>query len=458
MGSVWLADHLALHTQVVVKFMSTELSKNADAVARFAREASAAAQVKSPHVVQMLDHGVTPDNLPYIVMELLEGRELSKYMEERRVLPPEEVAAIVTQMSKALRRAHERRIVHRDIKPDNIFMCDVGGGDLFIKLLDFGIAKSGDGQSLTGGSGTRTGAMIGTPYYMSPEQLVGAKEIDHRSDLWSLAVVAFQALTGSLPFMAETIAGLAVAIHGGAPPLPSKYNPALNPGIDAWFLRACARDPAARFPSATEMASALESAVRGSAQYALTQHDPGASQQARAVVSAAVPVYATPAPTPAPFGVGIAAAPSTPDLLPASTQAGFGTTIQPTEKRAGLIAIAAAGITVGLGLLGAVVFFATRAPVATSVPAATALVSPATSSAPPSLVEPLSLGIVPPPEPIAIAKPAPSASVAAAPPARAVTASARAPVPPPVSSPSPSPRATTPKSAPLPATKDFDHQ
>jgi eukaryotic-like serine/threonine-protein kinase len=260
MGSVWVADHLTLATQVVVKFIGNDAASNPDLVARFTREAAAAAQVKSPHVVQMLDHGVTPHNVPYIVMELLEGCELGKYMTERGILSPEEVCAIIAQISKALRRAHERRIVHRDIKPQNIFMCDVGGGELFIKVLDFGIAKKLEGDVTE--SGTRTGAMIGTPYYMSPEQLVGAKDIDFRSDLWSLAVVAFQALTGRVPFHAENMASLVIAIHAGTIPAPSQMNPALSPAIDAWFARACMRDPNARFQSAQEMADALQVAVQ----------------------------------------------------------------------------------------------------------------------------------------------------------------------------------------------------
>ena len=126
MGSVWIADHLALRTQVVVKFMAAELGASAEAVERFSREAAAAAQVKSPHVVQMLDHGITPEGVPFIVMEMLEGHDLGKHLEDRGRLTLTETAEIVAQVSKALVRAHERGIVHRDIKPENIFLCDVG--------------------------------------------------------------------------------------------------------------------------------------------------------------------------------------------------------------------------------------------------------------------------------------------------------------------------------------------
>ncbi len=250
MGSVWVADHLSLHTQVVVKFMARALADDPDFQARFAREAAAASQVKSPHVVQMLDHGVTDEGLPYIIMEYLEGRDLAHRLQEQRRLPPGEVATIVAQVAKALARAHERGIVHRDVKPENIFLCDVGGGEVFAKLLDFGVAK-GTGQ-LT--SKTQTGTVIGSPQYMSPEQMTASKALDHRSDLWSLAVVAYEAVTGTLPFDADTVAGLAVQVHNQEAPPPSRYVPSLSPAIDGWFRRALAKAPDQRFGSAKELA------------------------------------------------------------------------------------------------------------------------------------------------------------------------------------------------------------
>jgi len=262
MGAVWVADHVTLRTQVVVKFMSHELSKDPASIARFSREAASASNVKSPHVVQMLDHGVTDDGVAYIVMELLEGSDLAHRLRESPVLSLDETGKILVQACKALGRAHERGIVHRDIKPDNIFLCNVGDADVFVKLLDFGIAKANDGQGMTQ---TKTGAVMGTPYYMSPEQAIGLKTIDHRTDLWSLGVVAFEALTGRRPFEADNIGALVVAIHSGPIPTPSHANPTLSPAIDAWFFRACSRDVTQRFSSAKEMSDAFESAVRNRA-------------------------------------------------------------------------------------------------------------------------------------------------------------------------------------------------
>ena len=247
MGAVWVADHLTLRTQVVVKFMANALATDPASIARFSREAASASNVKSPHVVQMLDHGITADGVPFIVMELLEGNDLGHRLRESPILSLTETNMILAQACKALGRAHERGIVHRDIKPDNIFLCNVGDRDVFVKLLDFGIAKASDGDGLLQ---TKTGAFMGTPYYMSPEQAVGLKGIDHRTDLWSLGVVVFEALTGKRPFDADNIGALVVAIHSGPIPKPSSFIPGLPPAIDAWFLHSCAREPGARFPSA----------------------------------------------------------------------------------------------------------------------------------------------------------------------------------------------------------------
>jgi len=259
MGSVWVADHLSLRTSVVVKFMGREMTGNPEAAARFAREAAAASQVKSPHVVQMLDHGVGDEGRPYIVMELLEGRDLEQRLQASKRLDPPEAIAIVAQLARALSKAHERGIVHRDVKPSNVFLLDAGGGELFVKLLDFGIAKGPEVGIV--GSTTRTGAFVGSPYYMSPEQVVGAKEIDFRTDLWSLGVVAYQTLTGQLPFCAETVGALAIKIHRDPLPLPTGANQDLPRAVDDWFVRACARDPGERFASAREMADALAKAM-----------------------------------------------------------------------------------------------------------------------------------------------------------------------------------------------------
>jgi serine/threonine protein kinase len=253
MGSIWLADHLTLKTEVVVKFMSAALGADTESRARFSREAVAASQVKSPHVVQTFDHGLTDDGIPFIVMERLEGEDLAQRIRRAR-LTLREIASILTQVSRALTRAHRIGIVHRDIKPANIFLCDVGGDEPFVKLLDFGIAKATFDLGL---GDTRTGETMGTPFYMSPEQFTAAKDIDFRTDLWSLGVVAFECLTGARPFQADSIGGMATVLMSRSTPSPSSLRPGLPAALDAWFAHAVARDPARRFQSASDLAEAF---------------------------------------------------------------------------------------------------------------------------------------------------------------------------------------------------------
>jgi serine/threonine-protein kinase len=266
MGAVWLADHLGLRTKVVVKFLVEEMSHNADAISRFTREAAAASQVKSPHVVQMIDHGVTAGGLAYIAMERLEGYSLAEHLARENVVAPHQVALVISQAAKALSRAHEAKVVHRDIKPDNLFLCDDGSGEAFVKVLDFGIAKVVDKSAA---SSTRTGVMVGTVYYMSPEQVVGHKDLDHRADIWALAVVAYEMLTGIKPFEGETLGAISIAICA------AKFHPVLGTGssvpaeVDAVFAKAFSADIAARYPTMRAFADDLTRACGGVAPLVL---------------------------------------------------------------------------------------------------------------------------------------------------------------------------------------------
>jgi serine/threonine protein kinase len=258
MGRVWIAEHLTLETNVVVKFMASDIAATADGAARFAREASVAAAVKSPHVVQVFDHGVTPEGDAYIVMEMLDGRDLAQHLAANGPMAPRDVAALVAQVAKALGKAHQVGVVHRDIKPDNIFLCDADGGELFVKLLDFGIAKR-DQHKVTSAA-TTTGAVVGTPYYMSPEQIVGDKDTDARTDIWSLGVVAYEAMTGRRPFEGTTVGAITLAIHTATRRV-SDHLPGAAPALDEWFARACARNVKERFQTPREAAQALLAAT-----------------------------------------------------------------------------------------------------------------------------------------------------------------------------------------------------
>ena len=260
MGSVWEGEHQGLKTNVAVKFVLGELGDNEEALTRFAREATATARIKSPHVVQVFDHGKNEEGFPYMVMEFLEGEDLEARLEREGKLVPPLAFQIVLQTAKALAKAHDLGIVHRDMKPSNVFLMDVEG-DVFVKVLDFGIAKlAGDDPSRM--SMTQTGAVIGTPYFMAPEQMTSAKDAGPSSDVWSLGVIGYRALTGRLPYEADTLAGLAMAIErGNFPPVSSLVND-LPSGIDDWFKKAIAKDPADRYATVREMAEELGKIVR----------------------------------------------------------------------------------------------------------------------------------------------------------------------------------------------------
>jgi eukaryotic-like serine/threonine-protein kinase len=261
MGSVWRAEHLALRSPVAVKLIDPTLTMNPEACERFLREAQSAATLRSPHVVQILDYGVD-EGLPYIVMELLEGESLSDRLQHAGRLSPADTLRIMVDVSRAMGRAHQAGIVHRDLKPDNIFLVTNDESEI-AKVLDFGIAKSAmPGMSL--GSGTRTGTMLGTPYYMSPEQACGAKNVDYRTDLWALGIIVFECMTGVRPFNADTLGGLVLAICKDDIPRPSSMAQVPG-GFDEWFARAAERSPEQRFQSAKELVQTLSAVCGGEA-------------------------------------------------------------------------------------------------------------------------------------------------------------------------------------------------
>lgn len=251
MGRLWIAEHEALGTQVVVKFMAEDLEAREGAAERFSREAAIAAAIRSPHVVTVFDSGTTDDGRPYIVMEKLDGCDLAHYLERYGRMSARDALSLVTQLALALSKAHEIGVVHRDLKPENIFLCEPYGGDRFVKLLDFGTAKRQLGMPAK----TTTGQLVGTPYYMSPEQIIG-EPTDARSDLWSLGVVAFEVLTGRRPFEGSTVGAITLSIHTSRARI-SSMAPELPSSLDTWFEQACARERSERFQDARAMADAF---------------------------------------------------------------------------------------------------------------------------------------------------------------------------------------------------------
>ena len=223
MGEVWLAHHTGLDTPCAIKFIHAQVAAVAETRQRFEREAKAVAQMRSPHVVHVLDYGEC-EGMPYIAMEYLDGEDLGRRLKRLERLTPFDTHLILAQVARALAKAHTAGLVHRDLKPENIFICHDDEQEI-VKILDFGIAKN---KALAIGDGsTATGALLGTPSYMSPEQAQGTKAVDHRSDLWSLAVVAFRCLTGRLPFVSEALGDLLVQIIVNPLPMPSSFAPQL---------------------------------------------------------------------------------------------------------------------------------------------------------------------------------------------------------------------------------------
>jgi eukaryotic-like serine/threonine-protein kinase len=274
MGSVWLAEHLDLKIPVAVKLLalqtdledgsaipadpsdSSPSNARGSARHRFEREARAAAQLKNANVVRVLDYGVSQDT-PYMVMEMLDGEDLAGRLRRVKTLSMAEVARILVPVARALQVAHDAGLVHRDLKPGNIFLAQEGGDEI-PKILDFGVARSSRSLEKANEEDlTVDGMVVGTPAYMSPEQVKGEKDLDHRADLWSLGVIAYLALTGAKPFVGPGAMEMFFQIcHNDVRP-PSETNPRLPPEVDAILGRALQRDRHLRYQSAREFARAL---------------------------------------------------------------------------------------------------------------------------------------------------------------------------------------------------------
>jgi serine/threonine-protein kinase len=257
MASVWLGVHLSLGINVAIKFMKPELAGAPDYVS-FEREARAAAQLRSEHIVRVYDHGIAHDGAPYLVMEYLAGDTLGDRVERSGARSPQEVFAIVEQIGRALSEAHGRGIVHRDVKPENILLVeDPERRYGLAKLVDFGLARSRLNLQRT----EEGGLICGTPSYMTPEHLRAREPPGPQLDLWALAATAFLALTGKVPFDGDTLSQVMRRVCIDPLPLPSAIRPGLPPAIDAWFARACSRDAGERFQTIGELTSALGRAV-----------------------------------------------------------------------------------------------------------------------------------------------------------------------------------------------------
>ena len=256
MGVVVAATHLELLETRAIKFMLPEALTNADAVERFVREARAASLLKSEHVARVFDVGRLESGAPYMVMEHLEGTDLDIVLRSRGQLPIGEGILYVLQAAEALAEAHGRGIIHRDLKPSNLFISTRANGSPCVKVLDFGISK------IIGAVGadvdlTKEHTVLGSPHYMSPEQMRSSRDVDGRSDIWSLGIILYMILAAQRPFRGHNVGEIIARVMAGRPPPPSRHRGDLPPELDAVVMRCLEREPSARYGDVSELANAL---------------------------------------------------------------------------------------------------------------------------------------------------------------------------------------------------------
>jgi len=262
MGSVYEAEHLTLGTHVAIKVLHTDLARRAGIAERFLQEARVSAQIKSPHVVQVTDVDRTPDGVAYLVMELLQGEPLSSVVKRESKLAVATACAYATQILQALEAAHSLGVIHRDLKPDNVFVTFQGGRPI-LKLIDFGIAKLKTAQAGQTKNLTVAGMLMGTPEYMAPEQAYSADKVDVRADLYAVGVMLYEMLSGQPPASADDPRVLILKVERGEVIPLVQAAPGIEPQLAGFVHRSMAPRPELRFANATEMRIALDDILSG---------------------------------------------------------------------------------------------------------------------------------------------------------------------------------------------------
>jgi serine/threonine-protein kinase len=417
MGMVVAATHLQLDERIAIKFLLPEALRNPEAVARFGREAKAAVKIRGEHVARVIDVGSFENGAPYMVMEYLEGRDLSALIRERGSVDPAYAVDAVLQACEALAEAHVLGIVHRDLKPANLFMTRRPDGTPCVKVLDFGISKLTN-PGMDAGM-TKTTAIMGSPLYMSPEQMTASRQVDARSDIWAIGVVLYELLTGRVPFSAETLPEICGLILTMPPAAIRDFSPSVPEGLQAVVLRCLEKDRERRFSNVSHLAQAL-------APY-------GSRATSRSVERIA----------------RIMGSPNAADLAPesvAGAATGFGQSTHATWGQTGTSSSSAAPLAAAAGFalllamaVGGFFFWRSRASVSDADAARSG--QPIVADAVPSAAPPASVVVEPMPLPSAEPPAAPSKSTKPA----AKPAASPAAKPPVVAKPATSPAATPAK-------------
>jgi serine/threonine protein kinase len=255
-GVVVAATHVHLGTSVAMKFLGRDAARDHVAAARLIREAQATARIASEHVAGILDAGTLPSGVPFVVMEHFDGEDLAALKRERGRLPVSEAVRYVLQVCDAVGKAHEIGIIHRDIKPSNVFLSRLANGEHSIKVLDFGLAKL-TGSRPFDGSLTGSHTLVGSPLYMSPEQMTNSRTVDERTDIWSIGVLLFELLAGRAPFMASSLPEICTLVLHAKVPTLRELGVEVPSDLEDAILRCLQKKPSARFASVAELARAL---------------------------------------------------------------------------------------------------------------------------------------------------------------------------------------------------------
>ncbi len=378
MGMVVAATHLHLDERVAIKFLLPEALQNAEAVARFGREARAAVKIRGEHVARVIDVGTFDNGAPYMVMEHLDGRDLAALLVERGPLAPADAVDAVLQACEALAEAHALGIVHRDLKPANLFLTRRPDGTATVKVLDFGISKVTN-ASASDNSMTKTSAIMGSPLYMSPEQMTASRNVDARTDIWAIGVVLYELLTGRPPFSADSLPEICGLILTAAPAAVRDHSPGIPDALQTAVLRCLEKDRARRFQSVRELAQALSPFGSRATSRSL--------ERISRILGAESATHEAPASS------------AYPPHPSAGTQASWGQTKPPRSNTAPIV-VASAAIVVLLGGVGGLLLWRVKGPAVDVHSPAASVATPTLSAARPSDPPPVAVLPTPSPTPV----------------------------------------------------------